>query len=158
VGLHAKRQPPSRFSQRTTLRLRPNQFGPSIPLPEGSALAGVNIANWRTIISEFATLRFEKLVTKYCFCQRLISLDFRGARLESEMMLAKCFGILVGRNCQNRRNCQKVPRLKSQTLPLMNTDDTDQGFTVQNQMCGINFLSHLRGAPQPPTPIWDALG
>ena len=32
---------------------------------------------------------------------------------------------------------------------------SDQGFTVHNHMCGINFLSHLRGAPQKPTPNWD---
>ena len=25
---------------------------------------------------------------------------------------------------------------------------SNQGFTVHNHMCGINFLSHLRGAPQ----------
>jgi hypothetical protein len=25
-------------------------------------------------------------------------------------------------------------------------------------MCGINFLSHLRGAPQKPTPNWDEWG
>jgi hypothetical protein len=24
---------------------------------------------------------------------------------------------------------------------------SNQGFTVHNHMCGINFLSHLRGAP-----------
>jgi hypothetical protein len=25
---------------------------------------------------------------------------------------------------------------------------SNQGFTVHNHICGINFLSHLRGAPQ----------
>lgn len=25
---------------------------------------------------------------------------------------------------------------------------SNQGFTVHNHMCGINFLSHFRGAPQ----------
>ena len=27
---------------------------------------------------------------------------------------------------------------------------SNQGFTVHNHMCGINFLSHLKGAPQSP--------
>jgi len=35
---------------------------------------------------------------------------------------------------------------------------SNQGFTVHNHTCGINFLSHLRGAPQKPTPIWDRVG
>ncbi len=25
---------------------------------------------------------------------------------------------------------------------------SNQGFTINNHICGINFLSHLRGAPQ----------
>ncbi len=25
---------------------------------------------------------------------------------------------------------------------------SNQGFTVHNHMCGINFLSHFKGAPQ----------
>ena len=25
---------------------------------------------------------------------------------------------------------------------------SNQGFTIHNHICGINFLSHLRGAPQ----------
>ena len=38
---------------------------------------------------------------------------------------------------------------------------SNQGFTDHNHMCGINFLSHLRGAPQNPRQIgmigmeWD---
>ena len=32
------------------------------------------------------------------------------------------------------------------------------GFTDHNHRCGIDFLSHLKGAPQKPTPIWDHLG
>jgi hypothetical protein len=35
---------------------------------------------------------------------------------------------------------------------------SNQGFTVHNHRCGINFLSHFWGAPQNSTPIWDALG
>jgi hypothetical protein len=35
---------------------------------------------------------------------------------------------------------------------------SNQGFTVHNHRCGINFLSHLRGAPQKPTPTWDDQG
>jgi hypothetical protein len=35
---------------------------------------------------------------------------------------------------------------------------SNQGFTVHNHRCGINFLSHLRGAPHKPTPNWDDLG
>ena len=42
---------------------------------------------------------------------------------------------------------------------------SNQGFTVHNHMCGINFLSHLKGAPQSlrpewdkPTPNWDGVG
>jgi len=35
---------------------------------------------------------------------------------------------------------------------------SNQGFTVHNHICGINFLSHLRGAPQESTPKWDELG
>jgi hypothetical protein len=33
-----------------------------------------------------------------------------------------------------------------------------QGFTVHNHMCGINFLSHFKGAPHKLTPNWDRLG
>jgi hypothetical protein len=35
---------------------------------------------------------------------------------------------------------------------------SNQGFTVHNHTCGINFLSHLRGAPQNPRQTgmtWD---
>jgi hypothetical protein len=35
---------------------------------------------------------------------------------------------------------------------------SNQGFTVHNHTCGINFLSHLRGAPQSARQsgmIWD---
>ena len=35
---------------------------------------------------------------------------------------------------------------------------SNQGFTVHNHICGINFLSHLRGAPQTYAKIgmpWD---
>jgi hypothetical protein len=38
---------------------------------------------------------------------------------------------------------------------------SNQGFTVHNHTCGINFLSHLRGAPQNSRQTgmaWDALG
>ena len=38
---------------------------------------------------------------------------------------------------------------------------SNQGFTVHNHTCGINFLSHLRGAPQNPRQTgmpWDAVG
>ena len=38
---------------------------------------------------------------------------------------------------------------------------SNQGFTVHNHMCGINFLSHLRGAPQnlrQSGMTWDAVG
>lgn len=35
---------------------------------------------------------------------------------------------------------------------------SNQGFTVHNHSCGINFLSHFKGAPQKPTPNWDELG
>jgi len=35
---------------------------------------------------------------------------------------------------------------------------SNQGFTIHNHICGINFLSHLRGAPHKPTPICDDLG
>jgi len=35
---------------------------------------------------------------------------------------------------------------------------SNQGFTVHNHKCGINFLSHVRGAPQKCTPIWDEVG
>jgi hypothetical protein len=40
------------------------------------------------------------------------------------------------------------------TLPTV----SDQGFTVHNHICGINFLSHFKGAPQKSTPIRDDLG
>jgi len=30
---------------------------------------------------------------------------------------------------------------------------SNQGFTIHNHICGINFLSHLRGAPQTPGEI-----
>jgi hypothetical protein len=38
---------------------------------------------------------------------------------------------------------------------------SNQGFTVHNHMCGINFLSHLRGAPQSlrrSGMTWNAVG
>jgi len=38
---------------------------------------------------------------------------------------------------------------------------SNQGFTIHNHICGINFLSHLRGAPQNPRQNgmgWDAVG
>jgi hypothetical protein len=38
---------------------------------------------------------------------------------------------------------------------------SNQGFTVHNHTCGINFLSHLRGAPQSPRQSgmhWDEPG
>jgi hypothetical protein len=38
---------------------------------------------------------------------------------------------------------------------------SNQGFTVHNHTCGINFLSHLRGAPQNSRRsgmTWDAVG
>jgi hypothetical protein len=38
---------------------------------------------------------------------------------------------------------------------------SNQGFTVHNHTCGINFLSHLRGAPQnlrQTGMIWDIRG
>jgi hypothetical protein len=41
------------------------------------------------------------------------------------------------------------------TLPTV----SNQGFTVHNHRCGINFLSHFRGAPQNPRQsgmVWDA--
>jgi hypothetical protein len=37
---------------------------------------------------------------------------------------------------------------------------SNQGFTVHNHTCGINFLSHLRGAPQNPRRsgmTWDVV-
>jgi len=37
------------------------------------------------------------------------------------------------------------------TLPTV----SDQGFTVTITMCGINFLSHLRGAPHAAGARWD---
>jgi len=42
-------------------------------------------------------------------------------------------------------------RACTMTLPTV----SNQGFTVHNHICGINFLSHRRGAPQKPTPNWD---
>ncbi len=38
---------------------------------------------------------------------------------------------------------------------------SNQGFTVHNHMCGINFLSHFKGAPQNSRRSgmsWDAVG
>jgi len=47
---------------------------------------------------------------------------------------------------------------KSKISPLT---VSNQGFTVHNHTCGINFLSHLRGAPQNPRQsgmAWDEPG
>jgi hypothetical protein len=43
------------------------------------------------------------------------------------------------------------------TLPTV----SNQGFTVHNHVCGINFLSHFRGAPQNSRQtgmVWDEVG
>ena len=32
---------------------------------------------------------------------------------------------------------------------------SNQGFTVHNHKCGINFLSHVRGAPHCTHFVWD---
>ena len=38
------------------------------------------------------------------------------------------------------------------------TQRTQRKDRSQSHLCGINILSHLRGAPQKPTPFWDDLG
>jgi hypothetical protein len=32
---------------------------------------------------------------------------------------------------------------------------SNQGFTDKNHICGMNFLSHSKGAPQPIRIAWD---